>query len=185
LCQQIRLSLNISFLRSREFLWYWLPPLAWCGVVLGLSGDLGSSRNTLGILNWLLSWFPSVSPAQFNLIHFYFRKTLGHFGNYAFVYFLWFRAFRGQMGYQPGRAFRGQMGYQPGRAFLWSLGLCLSLALLDEGHQALFPSRGSSLLDVALDLAGASTAALITSIFRTPRQAAGRNDKFTDPYPGE
>jgi len=114
-----------------------------------------------------------VSPAQFNLIHFYFRKTLGHFGNYAFVYFLWFRAFR------------GQMGYQPGPAFLWSLALCLSLALLDEGHQALFPSRGSSLLDVALDLAGASTAALITSIFRTPRQAAGRNDKFTDPYPGE
>jgi len=154
-------------------LWYWLPPLAWCGVVLTLSGDLGSSRNTLGILNWLLSWFPPLSPDQFDLIHFYFRKTLGHFGNYAFVYFLWFRALR------------GQMGYRRVRAFLWSLGLCLSLALLDEGHQALFPSRGSSLLDVALDLAGASTAALITSIFRTPRQAAGWNDKFTDPYPGE
>ncbi len=154
-------------------MWYWLPPLAWCGAVLGLSGDLGSSRNTLGILNWLLSWFPPLSPAQLELFHFYFRKTLGHFGNYAFVYFLWFRAFR------------GQMGYRRGWAFLWSLGLCLSLALLDEGHQALFPSRGSSLLDVALDLAGASTAALITSIFWTPRQAAGRNDEFADPYPGE
>jgi VanZ family protein len=154
-------------------LWYWLPPLAWCGMVLGLSGDLGSSQHTYGILKWVLSWFPPVSPAQVNLIHFYVRKTIGHFGNYAFVYFLWFRAFR------------GQMGYQPGRAFLWSLGFCLSLALLDEGHQALFPSRGSRILDVALDLAGASTAALITSIFRTPRQAAGRNDKFTDPYPGE
>ena len=100
---------------------------------------------------------PPLSPAQFNLIHFYVRKTLGHFGNYAFLYFLWFRAFR------------GQMGYRPGRTFLWSLGLCLSLALLDEGHQALFASRGSSLLDVALDLAGASTAALITSIFRTAK----------------
>ena len=154
-------------------MWYWLPPLAWCGVVLGLSGDLGSGHNSRSILAWLLSWFPPLSTAQFDLIHFYVRKTLCHFGNYAFVYFLWFRAFR------------GQMGYQPGRAFLWSLGLCLSLALLDEGHQALFPSRDSSLLDVALDLAGASTAALITSIFRTPRQAAGRNDKFTDPYPGE
>jgi VanZ family protein len=165
--------LNLPFLRSGKFLYYWLPPLAWCGAVLTLSGDLGSSRNTLGLLNWLLSWFPPLSPAQLDLVHFYFRKTLGHFGNYAFVYFLWFRAFR------------GQMGYQPGRAFLWSLGLCLSLALLDEGHQALFPSRGSNLRDVALDLAGALTAALITSIFRTPRQAAGRNDKFTEAYPGE
>ena len=159
--------MNISFLRSGKFLYYWLPPLAWCGAVLTLSGDLPSSRNTLGLLNWLLSWFPPLSPAQLGLFHFYFRKTMGHFGNYALVYFLWFRAFR------------GQMGYHRVQAFLWSLGLCLSLALLDEGHQALFPSRGSSLRDVALDLAGALTAALITSIFRTPRQAAGRNDKFT------
>jgi VanZ family protein len=165
--------LNVSFLRSRGFLWYWVPPLAWCGVVLGLSGDLGSSRHTFDILKWLLSWLPSLSPAQFDLIHFYFRKTLGHFGNYAFVYFLWFRAFR------------GQMGYQLGRAVLCSLGLCLSLALLDEGHQALFSSRGSSLRDVALDLGGALTAALITSIFWIPRQAAERNDKFADPDPGE
>lgn len=160
--------MNISFLRSRGFLWYWLPPLAWCGVVLGLSGDLGSSQHTFGLLKWLLSWFPPLSQAQFELIHLYFRKTVGHFGNYAFVYFLWFRAFR------------GQMGYRQGRAILWSLGLCLGLAILDEGHQALFPSRGSKLLDVALDLGGASTAALLTSIFWTPRQAAGRNEKFTD-----
>lgn len=149
-------------------MWYWLPPLAWCGVVLGLSGDLGSSQHTYVLLKWLLSWSPPVSPAQFDLIHFYFRKTLGHFGNYAFVYFLWFRAFR------------GQKGYQPGRAFLWSLGLCLSLALLDEGHQALFPSRGSSLRDVALDLAGASTAALITSIFRTATVQPAGNHKLPD-----
>ncbi len=114
-----------------------------------------------------------MSPAQLDLFHFYFRKTLGHFGNYVFIYFLWFRAFR------------GHMGYRRGWAFLWSLGLCLSIALLDEGHQALFPSRSSSLRDVALDLAGALTAALIASIFRTPRQAAERNDKFTDAYPGE
>jgi VanZ family protein len=161
--------LNRLFLRSREFLWYWLPPLAWCGVVLGLSGDLGSSQNSLGILQWLLSWFPPVNPAQFNLIHFYARKTLGHFGNYAFLYFLWFRAFR------------GQLGCQPGRAFLWSLALCLSLALLDEGHQALYVSRGSSLRDVALDLGGASTAALITSIFWTAKVQPAGNHKHPDP----
>jgi VanZ family protein len=164
--------LNRSFLRSREFLWYWLPPLAWCGVVLSLSGDLGSSQQTYGILKWLLSWFPPLSSAQFNLIHFYVRKTVGHFGNYAFLYFLWFRALR------------GQVGYQPGRALLCSLGFCLGLALLDEGHQALFASRTSSLRDVALDLGGASTAALITSIFWTAKVRPAGNHKLPDPNAG-
>lgn len=112
-----------------------------------------------------------MSPAQFDLVHHYFRKTLGHFGNYAFLYFLWFRAFR------------GQKGYQPARTFLWSLGLCLALALLDEGHQGMFASRTGSLRDVVLDLAGASTAALITSIFWTAKVWPG-NHKLPDPNAG-
>ena len=106
--------MQISWLRSRDFLWYWLPPLAWCGVVLLMSGDLGSAKNTGSILKWLLSWFPPLSPAQFNLLHFYVRKTIGHFGNYAFLYFLWFRAFRGQLGWTSGRAFFLAIGRLPG-----------------------------------------------------------------------
>jgi VanZ family protein len=149
--------LNISFLGSKNFLCYWLPPLAWCGAVLFLSGDLGSANNTGSILKWLLSWFPPLSPAQFNLIHFYVRKTIGHFGNYACLYFLWFRACR------------GQLGWTSGRAFSLALGICLTMALLDEGHQSMFTSRGSSLHDVALDLSGALTAALATWIFWTAR----------------
>ena len=141
-------------------------------MVLGLSGDLGSSQQTSGILKSLLSWLPPLTPAQFNLIHFYVRKTVGHFGNYALLYLLWFRAFR------------GQVGYQPGRACLCSLGLCLGLALLDEGHQALYASRGSSLRDVALDLGGASTAALITSIFWTAKVRPAGNHKLPDPSAG-
>ena len=134
------LDLKISSLQSRDFLWYWLPPLAWCGVIVVVSGDLGSSENTWGILEWLLSWFPPLSPAQFKLMHFYVRKTIGHFGNYAFLYFLWFRAFR------------GNLGYARGGPSSWSLALCLVMALLDEGHQAMFATRSSSLKDVALDL---------------------------------
>lgn len=121
--------------------------------MLLLSGDLGSSNNTGSLLEWLLSWFPPLSPAQFNLFHFYFRKTVGHFGNYAFLYFLWFRAFRGQLGCRPGWTF-----------FLASAS-CLIVASLDEGHQSWFASRGSSLRDVALDMSGALTAALATWIF--------------------
>ncbi len=162
------MSLNLSFLRSRDFLWYWLPALGWCVVILFLSGDLGSSRNTFGILRWLLSWFPPLSPAHFDLVHYYFRKTLGHFGNYAFLYFLWFRVFR------------RQLDHRAGRVVLYSLGISLALALLDEGHQALFASRSSSLRDVALDMAGASTAALITSFCRTSRVRLADNPRLID-----
>jgi len=122
-----------------------------------MSGDLGSAKNTGSLLEWLLSWFPPVSRAQFHLMHFYVRKTIGHVGNYALLYLLWFRAFQ------------GQRGWAAGRASLVSLGLCLAVGLLDEGHQTMFSSRGGSLRDVALDLAGAAVAALGAWIFRRPR----------------
>jgi VanZ family protein len=146
-------ALNLSFLNTRDFLWYWLPPLAWCGTVLLLSGDLGSANNTGRILTWLLSWFPPLSPAQFKVVHFYFRKMVGHFGNYACLYFLWFRALRGQL----------RSG--PWRAFCLAIAFCLALALLDEGRQTIFPSRTPSLWDVVLDLSGASVGALVTWLF--------------------
>jgi VanZ family protein len=125
--------------------------------MLALSGDLGSANTTGKLLHWLL---PTLSPAHFELIHFYLRKGVGHVGDYGFLCFLWFRAFR------------GGLGYRGGRAFLWSLGLCLALALLDEGHQTLLASRSGSLRDVGLDLAGSSGAALILTIFRTPGSEA-------------
>ena len=149
--------MNLALLRNREFLWHWLPPLFWCCVVMCLSGNLGSSEHTLNLLKWLLSWLPGLSSAQIGLLNFYFRKAVGHVGNYAFLYFLWFRAFQ------------GQLAYRPGRACLWSLTLCLSLAFLDEGRQAMVPSRGSSLRDVVLDLGGAAAAGLLLGIFWTPR----------------
>jgi VanZ family protein len=155
--------LNITFWKTRTFWWYWLPPLAWCGMVLIISGDLGSGKNTLGVLKWLLSWLP-LNQVQFNQLNSYIRKTIGHFGNYGFLGFLWFRAFR------------EQPGSPPGRAFLWSMLFCLAVALMDEGHQAMFASRGSSLRDVALDMSGAATLGLISAVFweRRLRLAAGK-----------
>ena len=164
--------MHIFWLRSRDLLWYWLPPLAWCWVVLGLSGDLGSAQNTLGILEWLLSWFPPLSPAQFKLLHFYVRKTIGHFGNYACLYFWWFRACR------------AQLGWASGRAFLAAIAVCLSVASLDEGHQLMSASRLGSLRDVALDMSGVLTAALVTSIFWTPRNRRQPKNELINSSPG-
>jgi VanZ family protein len=144
-----------SLTSSREFLSYWLPPLLGMTAILGLSGDLGASAHTLDLVKWLLSWVPFLSPARIPAIHDLLRKG-GHVLTYGPLYFLWFRAFQGHLG----------LGGK--RAFLWSLGLCLMVAMMDEGHQSLVPSRTGSFRDVGLDLGGATLGAVITPLFWSP-----------------
>ena len=143
------------FWRKPNFLYYWLPPVLWALAVLCLSGDLGSGKNSLGILKWLFSWFVDLEPAQLKMINFYVRKT-GHVLAYGFMYFLWFRAFR------------EHADYGPWRACLWSLGFCLLNSSTDEGRQWFYASRGASIYDVILDMSGASLTALISGAVWTP-----------------
>jgi VanZ family protein len=123
--------------------------------VLCLSGDLGSGKNSLGLLKWLFSWLVDLEPAQLKLINFYVRKT-GHVLAYGLMYLLWFRAFR------------AQTHYGPWRAGLWSLGLCLLYASMDEGRQWFYATREASMRDIMLDMSGASLAALIAGAVWTP-----------------
>ncbi len=148
-----------TFWRDPYFLHYWLPPILWGLAVIGMSGDIGSSQNTFGLLKWLLSRFVTLQPAQIDTVNFYLRKT-GHATAYGLMYFLWFRAFR------------GHLGVGPGRSFLYALGLCLLVSMTDEGHQSLTNFRGGSGYDVLLDLSGASLVALITFAVWTPRPKA-------------
>ena len=123
--------------------------------MLSLSGDLGSGDNTLSILKWLFSWFVDLELSQLNMINSYGRKT-GHVLAYGCMYFLWFRAFR------------AQANYGPWCACLWSLGVCLFYASMDEGRQWFYDSRGASIYDVILDMSGASLTALIAGAVWTP-----------------
>jgi VanZ family protein len=148
-----------TFWRDPYFLHYWLPPILWGLAIIGMSGDVASAKNTVGLLKWLLSWFVVLKPAQINMVNFYLRKT-GHAVAYGLMYFLWFRAFR------------GHLGADPGRSFLYALGLCLLVSMTDEGRQSLSRFRGGSGYDVLLDLSGASLAALITFAVWTPRLKA-------------
>ena len=142
--------------RTPVFFGYWLPPLLWCALVLIMSGDWGSARNTLGLLGWLLSWISPLDPAHFQVINFYCRKA-GHVLAYGVLYFLWFRAFQ------------GNPGYSMKKSALWSLGLSLLMTLVDEGHQWFIGSRTGSLWDVGLDFSASLLAALLTAIFWQPR----------------
>lgn len=121
-----------------------------------MSGDVASAPNTFGLLQWCLSWFVTLKPAQIGQMNFYLRKT-GHAVAYGLMYFLWFRAFR------------GHVGTAPGRAFLYALGLCLLVAVSDEGHQIFTVYRGASSYDVLLDLSGSMVTAMITFAVWSPR----------------
>jgi VanZ family protein len=133
----------------------WSPPLLWGLAILALSGDLGSSRNTLEFLQWLFSAFADLSPDQLAALHVALRK-LGHMLAYGVLCFLWFRAYK---------------SHWPKR--LW---FCLVLAvvssllvsLVDEGHQALVGTRSGSFTDVGWDLAGAGLSSLLILVFRKP-----------------
>jgi VanZ family protein len=150
------LGLSTAIWRKPRFFYYWAPPLLWGLAVLSMSGNMGSGANTRYVLQWLLSWFVALKPAQLNLINFYVRKT-GHLLAYGFMYFLWFRALR------------QHADYGPRRAFFWALGFCLIFASMDEGHQGFYSVRGSSIHDVILDMSGASLAGLITLAVWRPR----------------
>jgi VanZ family protein len=153
------LDITTAIWRKPRYFYYWAPPVLWGVAILVMSGNAGSGRNTYFLLQWLLSWFVVPTPDQLNMINHYMRKG-GHVLSYGLLYFLWFRAFR------------EHAAYGPWRACLWSLGLCLCISSMDEGRQWFYPSRGSSLWDVLLDMSAASLAALITAVAWRPRPQA-------------
>ena len=124
-----------------------------------MSGDIASFKNTRYWLYYLVSWFTTVDLGELTQVNAIMRK-IGHGLSYGILYFLWFRAFR------------SHMGLSQGRACLSSLGLCLSVAMTDEGHQSFTASRGGCIADVLLDLSGSGLAALLTFAFWTPHAKA-------------
>jgi VanZ family protein len=125
-------------------LWVWVPAVAWMGMVLLASSDPFSARNTAVVLHAVLSWtIGSVDPHTFNLVHFLVRKS-AHFTEYAILSALWFRALRVHLN-----------SLWRIRWALLGLVISLSVAIVDEWHQSMVPSRTSSARDVLLDLTGA------------------------------
>lgn len=160
-------SLTTPIWRTPNFFYYWVPPILWGVAILVMSGNWGSGKNTLNLLHWLLSWVVTLGPAQLKIVNHYLRKS-GHVLAYALMYFLWFRAFR------------GQADYRRWRACLWSLVLCLCVSSMDEWRQSFYSSRGSSPWDVLLDMSAAGLAALIIAAVRWPRPQAGSLSRIAE-----
>ena len=119
------------------------PALLWMGVIFLLSTDLFSRSETAAFLLPLLaSLFRWAGPEALALLHDGLRKV-GHLTEYGVLAVLWYRA----------RAYR-TAAWVPAAARL-ALLVAVSYAVTDELHQALLPSRTGSILDVAIDAAGA------------------------------
>ena len=145
----------------RSILWYWVPAVAWMGMVLLASTDTFSAKHTGEILRAVLAWtIGQLDAATFGLLHFLIRKS-AHFTEYAILSALWFRALRVRLS-------------SPWRIQWALLGVVISVtvAVLDEWHQSFVPSRTSSADDVLLDFCGAFFAQLVIWYALRRRQLA-------------
>ena len=132
--------------RWLAWLWAWWPAIAWAAMIFTMSTDTFSAEHTSRILEPVLRWLiPSLSAPQFEVIHYFIRKS-AHFSEYFVFFLLLYRAVRA-----------GRRGWR------WSWGITALLiaaaySAADEFHQSFVPSRGSSAYDSLLDTTGAFVA---------------------------
>jgi VanZ family protein len=110
----------------------WLPPLLLMGLIYFVSAQPSLDSG--------LGWIDTVG------------RKLVHFGEYALLCFLWWRALRTVV---PDR-----------RAALAALVVASLYAATDEFHQSFVEGRNGSPLDWAIDTAGAAAAAFAVSARR-------------------
>ena len=126
-----------------DWLRSWWPALLWAGVIFTMSTDTFSADHTAEVIWPVLRWIsPTLTDAQFGIIHYFIRKS-AHFTEYFIFALLLYRGIRGQ---------------RPGWRWTWGLsglGLAAVYAALDEIHQAFVASRTASAYDSLLDSVGA------------------------------
>jgi VanZ family protein len=129
----------------------WLPSALWLAVIAVESTNLGSAEHTGQILYPILHFVFNLDPARFAVWHAVLRKT-GHVVGYFTLSVLLFRSWRATF---PRLSTRWCLQWAT-VAFLCA---CL-VAMLDEWHQSVSPSRTGTVRDVILD----GTAVLVAQI---------------------
>jgi len=151
---------------NRRGPWFWIS--AWWPVAVGIAliatestAAFGADRTSGPLRHLFEAIFGPVSPANWDLIHHYLRKS-GHFIGYGGLGLTWLRAWWMSL---PGLRFRSH-------SLLALLGTAL-VATWDEWHQSFLPNRTSSPWDVLLDFCGAAVMIAIVyaylRIFRRSR----------------
>ena len=121
----------------------WLPAVLWAAVIFISSTDLFSDTHTAAVIGPHLHFlFPDISPENLERIHFLIRK-LSHFSEYFILTVLLMRALRQENARRIER-----------RHLLISFAIATLYAISDEFHQSFVRSRGSSTIDVCIDVFG-------------------------------
>ena len=138
---------------------YWIPVIAWMGLIFVASTDLMSGEHTSRFIGPFLLWLNTqTSPEMIAKVQFLVRKA-AHVTEYAILAMLLFRAL-----------------VQRSTARVWQAALVVLIAAgyatLDEFHQSFVASRTGSPGDVLIDTSGALLGAAIYWSFRRRRTQA-------------
>jgi VanZ family protein len=133
---------------------YWLPVGLMIGAMYYASTDVFSGENTRNIVERLVLWLrPHTSEHALLKVNYLVRK-MAHFTEYAVLAALLYRAFRADS------LLRWRL-----RWALYSFGVIVCWALLDELHQTFTRTRGGSIYDSMLDSSGALFMLLMIALF--------------------
>lgn len=146
--------------QHRGRVWRYAPLILWMGFIFFASTGEFSASNTSRIIGPVLRWlFPGISEENLAWAHFITRK-LAHFMEYAIFALLAARAFSSSS--------RARLRH---RWFPVSLLLIVVYSLSDEYHQSFVPTRGASIYDSLIDMAGGLTALLLYALWRKKGRA--------------
>jgi VanZ family protein len=138
--------------------WIWV--VAWMGLIFFFSTDLFSGSQTSRIIGPLLKWFvPDISDDSIAAVQLVARK-IAHLLEYAILSILICRAL----------VKCGDMQSLPLAALGQSVVFAAVYAALDEWHQSWTDERFGSLLDVAIDSAGATIGAVFFAWYTRPKK---------------
>lgn len=132
--------------KLRVFLKYWLVVIVWMLVIFSASSDTASFQHSSRILAPLIRWICPNLPEDSVFAIVTFVRKCAHFGEYAVLALLLWRAVR-----KPRR--------NDTRPWEWRTAITVLLivalyAASDEFHQKFVPSRQASVVDVLIDSSG-------------------------------
>lgn len=167
-CKIMALSERVSIVRRvrskaikpQSRWWRYGPLIVWMAVIFLASTGTMSASNTSGLLQKLLDGLfgAPLAEEQLRFWHILLRKG-GHFAEYAVLAVLAVRAF-----------ITSSRGLLRRHAALAAFLLIAVYAFLDEFHQSFVPSRGASVYDSLIDIAGGTAALAVWSLFITIRK---------------
>ncbi len=136
-------------------LWRYGPLIVWMALIFLASTSAMSASNTSVVMQRLLQglFSGSLDAEQLKFWHILIRK-FGHFSEYAVLALL------------AARAFITSSLTLLRRHFMLAAFLLMAIyAFTDEFHQSFVPSRGASIYDSLIDIAGGATALALLMLF--------------------